>query len=337
MEDAAIEKTRQRNIAGIIIALIFSCAVIIFFYIKSRHPLYWPRIRSFALGPLDTWPRKGITNFNSYGAYLYSLAGILLVDFLVLRERSAIASLLKFRKSERTDLVVGTASIFGLSLTIPTVLTGGATAFIPQYLTRWRLNFIDDIPSIYVQIVIWLVALDFFHYWWHRAMHQSEVLWQFHAFHHSATTFTIFTGNRIHPIETLMSVVLVSIPMLFVGAPTSSIFLFLFIRRLFDMAQHSFIPATFGSFGKWIIFSPVGHRIHHSDKPRHFDSNYGNIFSFWDHIFGTWYEGDDINETIGIPNNDFNQNGIVSDLVSPFANAGKVIRNKARRRPLYPS
>tara|TARA_Y100000768_G_scaffold192878_1_gene144638 strand:- start:754 stop:1740 length:987 start_codon:yes stop_codon:yes gene_type:complete len=294
-------------------------------FIKYSRPDYWPRIKYYLLGPFDTWPRKGITNFNSYGAYLYSLVGILIVDYLALRKRSAFFQLLRFEKSERNDLIVAGCYIFGLTFTLPTLLTGGATVFIPQYLSRWRLNFIDDLFSVHIQVLVWLVVLDFFHYWWHRAMHESRILWEFHAFHHSATSFTILTGNRVHPVEMIMKTLLVTIPMLFIGAPTTSIFLYLFVRRLFDLAQHSFVPITYGRFGKYVIFSPIGHRIHHSDRPEHFDSNYGNIFSCWDHLFGTWYSGNELNEAIGIPNNDFNKDGLVSDLCRPFSKAAQFL------------
>ena len=313
----------SRSLVAVLISVMALFLMLAF--VRYSQPYYWPRIKYHLLGPFDTWPRKGITNFNSYGAYLYSLAGILLVDHLVLKKKSAISSLIKFEKSERNDLLVAGCYIFGLTLTLPTLLTGGATVFIPQYLSRWRLNFIDNLFSVHVQVLVWLIILDFFHYWWHRAMHQSKILWEFHAFHHSATSFTILTGNRIHPVEMIMKTLLVTIPMLFIGAPTTSIFLYLFVRRLFDMAQHSFVPITYGRFGKYIIFSPVGHRIHHSDRPEHFDSNYGNIFSTWDHLFGTWYSGDELNETIGIPDNEFNKDGLLTDLWRPFSKAGDLL------------
>ena len=30
------------------------------------------------------------------------------------------------------------------------------------------------------------------------------------------------------------------------------------------------------------------HRIHHSNKQKETDSNYGSVFSFWDYIFKTY-------------------------------------------------
>jgi sterol desaturase/sphingolipid hydroxylase (fatty acid hydroxylase superfamily) len=38
----------------------------------------------------------------------------------------------------------------------------------------------------------------------------------------------------------------------------------------------------------WVICTPNMHRVHHHYRQPYSDSNYGNIFSFWDRIFGTF-------------------------------------------------
>jgi sterol desaturase/sphingolipid hydroxylase (fatty acid hydroxylase superfamily) len=37
-----------------------------------------------------------------------------------------------------------------------------------------------------------------------------------------------------------------------------------------------------------LFSSPLMHRIHHSNKQKETDSNYGSVFSFWDRIFNTY-------------------------------------------------
>jgi sterol desaturase/sphingolipid hydroxylase (fatty acid hydroxylase superfamily) len=41
---------------------------------------------------------------------------------------------------------------------------------------------------------------------------------------------------------------------------------------------------------EWLIVTPRYHHIHHSDDPAHFDTNFGSLFSFWDRLFGTYYD-----------------------------------------------
>jgi len=42
----------------------------------------------------------------------------------------------------------------------------------------------------------------------------------------------------------------------------------------------------------WIIVSPDMHKVHHHYQLPYTDSNYGNIFSIWDRLFGTYMSMD---------------------------------------------
>ena len=48
------------------------------------------------------------------------------------------------------------------------------------------------------------------------------------------------------------------------------------------------IPKWFDQSFGWIIVSPNMHRVHHHLMRPQTDSNYGNIFSFWDRLLGTY-------------------------------------------------
>ena len=37
-----------------------------------------------------------------------------------------------------------------------------------------------------------------------------------------------------------------------------------------------------------LIVTPYMHKVHHSRNQKQTDSNYSNIFSFWDKLFGTY-------------------------------------------------
>ena len=37
-----------------------------------------------------------------------------------------------------------------------------------------------------------------------------------------------------------------------------------------------------------LVVTPYLHRIHHSPEPIETDSNYGNVFTIWDRLFGTY-------------------------------------------------
>jgi sterol desaturase/sphingolipid hydroxylase (fatty acid hydroxylase superfamily) len=90
------------------------------------------------------------------------------------------------------------------------------------------------------------MIVDFLRYWWHRAMHASKTLWKFHTVHHSATSFTVITGDRIHPVEDVPAVPLVVFPLVLLGATTAQAVIVVTMLRLIDMAQHSILPFTYG-------------------------------------------------------------------------------------------
>jgi sterol desaturase/sphingolipid hydroxylase (fatty acid hydroxylase superfamily) len=48
------------------------------------------------------------------------------------------------------------------------------------------------------------------------------------------------------------------------------------------------IPKWFDKSFGYIIVSPNMHRVHHHVTRPQTDSNYGNIFSFWDRLLGTY-------------------------------------------------
>jgi len=39
---------------------------------------------------------------------------------------------------------------------------------------------------------------------------------------------------------------------------------------------------------RWVVVTPNMHKVHHSRLSAETDSNYSNIFSFWDRFFGTY-------------------------------------------------
>ncbi len=84
---------------------------------------------------------------------------------------------------------------------------------------------------------------------------------------------------------------------------------------------------TFGWIGTWIIFSPVGHRVHHSQLEEHWDKNFGNMFTWWDHIFGTYYRGDAVNDSVGLVDNPLAGRGVLEGFADCLVRSAEVARN----------
>ncbi|GIS53124.1 hypothetical protein Ct9H90mP29_01660 [bacterium] len=62
--------------------------------------------------------------------------------------------------------------------------------------------------------------------------------------------------------------------------------------------QISRFPKKIDKYLSYILVTPNFHKVHHHYVQPHTDSNYGNIFSIWDHIFGTVKELDIMKELV---------------------------------------
>lgn len=155
-----------------------------------------------------------------------------------------------------------------------------------------------------IPITIALVlALDFTVYWVHRLHHETPVLWPFHSVHHSAEVMTPITVYRKHPIYDVLSQSSKGV----LGGTVQGVLLALFVDEihvatiasvnagyfLFNIVganlRHTHIWLSYGRVLEHLLISPAQHQIHHSIETRHFNKNYGEVFAFWDWMFGTLY------------------------------------------------
>jgi sterol desaturase/sphingolipid hydroxylase (fatty acid hydroxylase superfamily) len=60
------------------------------------------------------------------------------------------------------------------------------------------------------------------------------------------------------------------------------------------------VPVWFDRALGWLIVTPAMHRVHHHYRLPYTDSNYGNIFSLWDRLFGTYRLLDNERITFGV-------------------------------------
>ena len=162
---------------------------------------------------------------------------------------------------------------------------------------------LEGTPSRFALSVSVLLAADLGFFVSHYLQHKIAFLWEFHKVHHSSQTLNPLTAYRRHPvdiaIEGSVSGVLVgiafgifdylsngSIEMITILGINFGLFVFLLLGA---HLQHSHIRISYGRMFNRIFISPVMHHIHHSNNPRHFDRNLGNIFSFWDALARTRY------------------------------------------------
>lgn len=149
-------------------------------------------------------------------------------------------------------------------------------------------------------ILIAFIVIDFYGYWSHRLSHQINFLWNKHAIHHSSEEFNLSCALRqsISSFVNLFTFLL--LPAAIVGVPAKVIAITLPIHLFLQFWYHTKHIKKMGVLEK-IIVTPSHHRVHHAINPEYMDKNHGQIFIFWDKLFGTFQEElDDVPAVFGI-------------------------------------
>lgn len=152
------------------------------------------------------------------------------------------------------------------------------------------LPWMGDLP-LWVKVVAGLLVLDLIGAWLiHFLEHKVKWMWQLHLVHHSDTLVDVTTALRHHPGESVLRAVFTLLAVLVAGAPMGIVMLYQSLSALFSQFNHANmrLPNWLDQAFSWVIVSPNMHKIHHHYELPYTDSNYGNLFAFWDRIFGTY-------------------------------------------------
>ena len=187
-------------------------------------------------------------------------------------------------------------------LTALLVLTNLALSFVTAGVSRFTTNskfglfYLFNMP-LWLIGVVGVMALDLFTYFGHVLLHKSWLGWQFHRVHHSDKEVNVTTAFRQHPGETVWRVLWYALAVAVFGLPMWVVMVYLAISTLNAQLEHANTryPASLDRALRLIVVSPDMHKVHHSREQIQTDTNYSNIFSFWDRIFGTYTSSVDFN------------------------------------------
>ena len=183
---------------------------------------------------------------------------------------------------------------------------------------------------VLAQVMLASVVREFFDYWAHRSMHYFDWLWRLHATHHSATRVYWLNATRAHPGEIAYRFFFAWVlPLSQLGASKDVLALTAVVAVVADAFQHANIAIRLGPLS-WIYSIGNLHRWHHSRDRREADANYGNVYIFWDVVFGTRYLPSDREppEQVGIGGLAAFPRGFLAQWISPFVWA-KIKRDSA--------
>lgn len=184
-----------------------------------------------------------------------------------------------------------------LFFTFTTIIVNFVLAFIllqaSDFAVKNNFGILEWLPNLplWLYALIGLLLLDLIGaYLAHLVQHKTKWMWRFHLIHHTDTWIDTTTANRHHPGESVIRFVFTVAAVLFSGAPMWLVFLYQSLSVVFSQFNHANIslPEKLDYFISYFIVSPNMHKVHHHYVLPYTDSNYGNIFSIWDRIFGTF-------------------------------------------------
>ncbi|WP_413667412.1 sterol desaturase family protein [Mucilaginibacter sp. Mucisp86] len=231
-----------------------------------------------------------IENLNGYGfSVLVLVLGVLEFSFGLYKKR--------WNKNEKwVDIAC---------FTIPKLVVKPLVAYyglkvLPAILPGLKNTF-DWVPFFWGFIII-AVADDLTQYWYHRLHHQVPWLWRFHRTHHSASYMGMAMASRQNIIYTIFfSQTYLTTALVYLGLGIPAVVV-KGIKGTITTLAHSSIPwdKPFYQYKilhplAWIlertISTPATHHAHHAattdDGVGYYKGNFGNMFFWWDIIFGT--------------------------------------------------
>jgi sterol desaturase/sphingolipid hydroxylase (fatty acid hydroxylase superfamily) len=131
-----------------------------------------------------------------------------------------------------------------------------------------------------------IVVGDFLSWAHHYLRHKVGVFWAFHVIHHSQRQMNFFADYRVHVVELTIAQTILFVPIHIFAMrfPDNAYLLFAF--TWYTRVYHANLRSNFGWL-KHVLVTPQSHRVHHSIERKHWDRNFGVIFTVWDRMFGT--------------------------------------------------
>lgn len=171
-----------------------------------------------------------------------------------------------------------------------------ALGFSFNKLLEWngnhRIGIINHlgIDNQFLLFVLAFIILDFFEYIYHILMHKYRPLWLVHLVHHSDRNLDVSSTLREHPMETLVRLCFTLLWVFISGVPFWMLMARQFIQIVSNVVAHAniWLPEKVDKILSLVLVTPNMHQVHHHYVQPYTDSNYGDVLSIWDRLFGTF-------------------------------------------------
>ncbi|MFK7812546.1 MAG: sterol desaturase family protein [Maribacter sp.] len=180
--------------------------------------------------------------------------------------------------------------------------------------------------SMWLQLLVFFVILDFVQWLTHILLHKFQFLWNFHKVHHSVKEMGFAAHFRYHWMENVLYKPMKTFGVMLLGGfEPEQAYIVHFLAIAIGHLNHANIKITWGPL-KYIINNPVMHLYHHAYKIPEGKKgvNFAISLSIWDYLFGTTYIPEDSGTIeIGFPGDENFPKDFINQSTYGFKNESK--------------
>lgn len=197
-------------------------------------------------------------------------------------------------------------NVFSFESSVANMSIGIAERLLSLFLTASFYNVfmyvythfaIWDIPNHWLVWVLLILVTDLIWYWYHRLGHEINILWAAHIVHHQSEEFNYTVAARITVLQAIVRNAFWCILPL-AGFHPNMVMTTLLIHGTYSFFTHTQIIHKLGWL-EYVLVTPSHHRVHHASNEKYLNKNYGDLFIFWDKLFGT-FEKEEETPTYGL-------------------------------------
>lgn len=206
--------------------------------------------------------------------------------FMVLMALEALYGWIVKKQTLRSfDTIASISS--GVTNLIKDVL--GLTLVIVGYSWMQEHIALMHVEATWLVYVLSFILIDFAGYLHHYLSHRVNYFWNEHVIHHSSEEFNLACALR-QTISNFFSIsAFLLIPAALLGLPPKVIATIAPLHLFLQFWYHTrHIPKL--GWLEYLIVTPSQHRVHHAINPIYLDKNMGQVFPWWDRLFGTFQE-----------------------------------------------
>ena len=204
-------------------------------------------------------------------------------------------------------------------------LTAFAIAIAP------KSGLLNNLSVIHGTLIAMLVV-QFFQYWLHRLLHESNgnvgrIAWRVHRAHHVLEKVYVLMHVRAHPVDAFLTRLVFILPLTLLGINANALYAMSIIVGLQGLISHLNVDLRAG----WMNYLLTGtelHRYHHSADAKE-GKNYGAFLPIYDLIFGTFvYRPNQAPAELGVSQEDEgpDSSATLAHIVYPFRSENAVSR-----------